>query len=120
MIITITFSSIIVFHLYQVSSILFHNESTFQANDYECTQWGTKDDHMLMPKSKGAGIISDFICEQDGYLKLTDAEFTAGTVKFPLLKQNTRTSIEYGENKDGYWMSEKFMDQLKYCACLLS
>ena len=44
--------------------VLFHDESTFQANDYECTQWGTKDDRMLVPKSKGAGImISDFISE---------------------------------------------------------
>lgn len=30
----------------------------------ECTQWGTKDDHMLVPKNKGAGtMISDFISE---------------------------------------------------------
>lgn len=47
--------------------MLFHDESTFQANDYERTQWGTKDDHMLVPKSKGAGImLSDFVSEHDG------------------------------------------------------
>ena len=52
--------------------VLFHDESTFQANDYERTQWGTKDDYILVPKSRGAGImVSDFICEQDGYLHLT-------------------------------------------------
>ena len=39
--------------------VLFHNESTFQANDYERTQWGTKDDLMLVPKS-GAGIMVRF------------------------------------------------------------
>ena len=55
--------------------VLFHDESTFQANDYEQTQWRTKGDHFLVPKSKGTGIIvSDFISEQDGYLKLTDEE----------------------------------------------
>ena len=44
--------------------VLFHDESTFQANDYERTQWGTKDEHTLVPKSKGAGImISYFISE---------------------------------------------------------
>ena len=35
--------------------VLFHDESTFQAN--ERTQWGTKDEHMLVPKSRGAGIM---------------------------------------------------------------
>ena len=62
--------------------VLFHNESTFQANDYERTQWGTKDDHMLVPKSRGAGImVSDFISE-GGYLKLSDEEFAAGRERF--------------------------------------
>ena len=27
-----------------------------------------------------------------------------------------RASIEYGENRDGYWTSDKFMEQLEYCA----
>ena len=36
-------------------------------------------------------------------------------MKFPHLKQYARASIEYGENRDGYWTSEKFLDQLKYC-----
>ena len=82
--------------------ILLHDE-TFQANDYERTQWGTKDDHMLVPKSKGAGImISDFLSEQDGFLQLSDSEFSAGRVKFPSLKRYVRASIEYGENKDGH------------------
>ena len=40
--------------------VLCHDETTFQANDYARTQWGTKDDHMLVPKSKGAGIIVSF------------------------------------------------------------
>ena len=47
--------------------VLFHDESTFQACDYERTQWGTKDDHMIVPKSKGTGImVSDFIGEKIG------------------------------------------------------
>ena len=99
--------------------VLFHDESTFQANDYERTQWGTKDDHMLVPKSKGAGImISDFISEQDGYLKLSDEEFAAGREKFPQLKQYARKSIEYGENRDGYWTSERFLEQLEDSALI--
>ena len=52
------------------TTVLFHDESTFQACDFERTQWGKKDDHVLVPKSRGAGImVSDFICEKCGYLK---------------------------------------------------
>ena len=40
----------------------------------------------------------------------------AGCRKLPHLKQYARTSIKYGENRDGYWTSEKFIEQLKYCA----
>ena len=68
--------------------ILFHDESTFQANDCERTQWGQTGEHMLVPKSRGAGImVSDFISEQDGYLKLSDEEFAIGRTIFPGLKQ---------------------------------
>ena len=94
--------------------VLFHDESTFQANDYERTQWGTKDDHMLVPKSRGTGImVSDFISEKDGYLKLTDEEFAAGRERLPRLKQYARASIEYGENKDG-WVLDVRKLQLEY------
>ena len=94
--------------------IVFHDESTFQANDYEKTQWGTKDQHMLVPKGRGAGImVSDFITEQDGYLHLTEAEYQEGLEKYPNLKRYARASIEYGENKDGYWTSERFINQIK-------
>lgn len=92
--------------------VLFHDESTFQANNYERTQWGTKDDHMLVPKSKGCGImVSDFILEEHGYLYLNDGEFAAGSEKYPHLKQFARMCIEYGENR--YWTSERFLEQLK-------
>ena len=61
-------------------------------------------------------MVSDFISEKDGYLKLTDEEFTVGRTSFPNLRQYGRESIEYGENKDGYWTSERFMEQIRKCA----
>jgi hypothetical protein len=72
---------------------------------------------MLVPKSRGAGItVSDFISEQDGYLKLSDEEFAIGRTIFPGLKQYARACIEYSKNKDGYWTSAKFMEHLEYSA----
>ena len=54
---------------------------------------------MLVPKSKGAGImVSDFVSEQDGYLKLSDQELAIGRTIFPGLKQYARAYKEYGEN----------------------
>ena len=93
--------------------VLFHDESTFQANDCERTQWGQRGEHILVQKSKGAGIM---VSEQDSYLKFSDQEFTIGRTIFPGLKQHARACIQYGENKDGYWTSDRFMEQLEYSA----
>ena len=44
-------------------SIICHDESTFQANE-ESWLWGVKGQHVIRPKSCGAGImVSDFINE---------------------------------------------------------
>ena len=56
--------------------MIFHDESTFNANDNQTVQWGVKGEGMLRPKSKGSGImVSDFIDERNGYLCLTTEEF---------------------------------------------
>lgn len=67
----------------QKTIVLFHNETTFQ--------WGTKDDYMLVPKSKRNGImVSDFISEKDGFLGLTEEEFQ--------VDQQTKPNItQYGD-----------------------
>jgi len=74
-----------------------------------------KDDHVLVPKSRGAGImVSDFICEKCGYLRLTEKEYEAAKIKYPELKKKcARSYLEYG-----YWTSEKFMNQIKEAAII--
>ena len=94
--------------------VIFHDESTFQANDGQTSFWGTKDMHLLRPKGRGAGImVSDFIEDHNGYLRLTDEEFARGLQKYPYLKRQARSFLEYGENKEGYWTSDKFLAQIK-------
>ena len=94
--------------------VFFHDESTFQSNDDQTTFWGTRDMTFLRPKSKGAGImVSDFIDEQNGYLQLTEEEFSKAKETIPDLKRYARAYLEYGENKEGYWTSERFMTQIK-------
>ena len=91
--------------------VFFHDESAFQSNDDQTKFWGTRDMKFLRPKSKGAGImVSDFINGQNGYLQLTEEEFSRAK---ETLKRHARAYLEYGENKEGYWTSERFMTQIK-------
>ena len=46
---------------------IFHDESTFNANDDESLQWGRTESQVIRPKIHGSGImVSDFITENDG------------------------------------------------------
>lgn len=94
--------------------IFFHDESTFQCNDDQPTLWATKETSVMRPKSKGAGImVSDFICEQDGFLCFTAEEYEAAKVSDPNIRLQARQFLEYGESREGYWTSEKFMQQIE-------
>ncbi len=55
---------------------IFHDKSTFNANDDESLQWGSAESQVIRPKSRGSGImVSDIVTEHDGYLCLTQTEF---------------------------------------------
>ena len=93
---------------------IFHDESTFNANDDESLQWGQYDSQIIRPKSRGSGImVSDFITENDGYLCLTQSEYNAKKQTDPDIRMGARVLIEYGESRDGYWTAAKFMKQMR-------
>ena len=95
------------------SIIIFHDESIFCSNEDQSTQWGFTEDHFVRPKSKGSGImVSDFINEEDGYLRLSD-EFEEARQLFPNIRKEARELLEYGGSKEGYWNSERFLGQMK-------
>ena len=100
--------------------VLFHDEQHSKHVIMNIHSGGTKGDHVLLPKSKGTGImISDFIGEKHGYLQLTDEEFEAAKQKYPEIhQQKTSAYLEYGERKKGYWTSEKFIKQIKNSAII--
>ena len=94
--------------------IFFHDESTFQCNDDQPTFWSTKGTHIIKPKSRGSGImVSDFIDELNGYLALTKEEYDHGKVTDPTTHLQAREFLEYGESKEEYWTSDKFMKQME-------
>ena len=94
--------------------VLFHDESTFQANDDQPTIWAQPGTSVMHPKSKGSGImVSDFIEERAGYLHLSDEEYEHAKQTDPSIRKYARQLLEYGEAREGYWTSEKFMKQLR-------
>ena len=69
-------------HQLERTVIIFHDESIFTANEDQRLQWGSTDMHVIRPKSKGSGImVSDFVDERNGYLRLTDDELERAKVK---------------------------------------
>jgi len=94
--------------------VLFHDESIFFANEDQGSQWGEKDNFAIKPKSKGSGImISDFIDEFNGYLCLSDTEYSVAKGKYGSnVKKEARVYLEYGESREGYWTSSKFLPQM--------
>ena len=90
--------------------VLFHDESTFMANEDQPTQWGMKGEKMMKPKSKGAGImVSDFIDEHNGFLALSDDEHEAAKASKPHIRKYAREFLEYGESREGYWTRDRFI-----------
>ena len=49
-------------------------------------------------------MVSDFVDEQNGYLCFVDGDGR---------KHEARVLMEYGANKEGYWTSDKFLQQME-------
>ena len=94
--------------------LLYHDESTFHSNDGQGWMWAEQGRQPIRPKGQGRGImVSDFIEEYDGYLRLSDEMFERAQIVHPGLKQEARILLKYGASSEGYWNSEKFMSQVE-------
>ena len=93
--------------------LIFHDESIFHSNDDQGWMWGEKNKIVIKPKGQGRGImVSDFIEEHNGYLRLTE-EFAQGKIRYPDLKQEARVLLRFGSDYEGYWNSDKFLIQVR-------
>ena len=69
--------------------------------------WGESERPAILPKTKGSGImVSDFVEEHGGYLKLLPDEIDEAKSQYPNIKPDARSLLEYGAEKEGYWTSE--------------
>lgn len=61
-------------------------------------------------------MVSDFIEEYSGYLRLSSEEFERAGETFPKIRQEATEVINYGENRVGHWTHDKFLSQIKQAA----
>lgn len=68
----------------------------------------------LKQKGPGQGImISDFIDEHEGFLKLSDEGFARYHQRDPSLKQSTWKQLVTGQGNEGYWTNDHFLENVK-------
>ena len=74
----------------------------------------TGEDSIIQPKTKGTGImISDFVDQHSGFLRLTSSEAELAKARDPSFPVTARVTLEYGAARGGYWDSEKFLKNIK-------
>ena len=94
--------------------LLYHDESSFHANEGPLWQWSEEGRLTIRPKSAGRGIIvSDFISEHDGDLVLTDEEHETAKQRYPATPKAARVLFKYGAQSERYWNCETFLIQLE-------
>ena len=97
--------------------LIYHDESIFNASEGQLWMWAAEDMAVIRPKTKGSGImVSDFIDQHSGFLRLTDEEYELARATDPSFPKQARALLEYGADRDGYWTGDKFMANIKDAA----
>ena len=88
---------------------------TFHSNDGQGWLWAEAGKQPIRPKGQGRGImVSDFVDEHNGYLRLSNQQYEESRATHPGLQKDARFLLKYGTNAEGYWNSEKFLNQMKH------
>ena len=91
--------------------VWFHDESAYNTTEDTPTLWGEKGKLPIKPKGRGSSImVSEFIEEWGGYLALSDQQYELE--QNPDIEKSCRAIIEIGEQREGYWNSDCFMEQV--------
>ena len=99
--------------------LIYHDESTFHSNDGESWVWAEAGKQPIHPKGQGRGImVSDFIDEHNGFLKLSDEQFEEASKEHPGLLKEARSLLKFGIAGEGYWNNEKFMHQVRQAVAI--
>ena len=93
---------------------IFHDESIFNTNEGQTWMWAAEGQPIIQPKTRGSGImVSDFIDDHSGYLRLSDEEHSLAKTNDPEFPKEARVLLDYGADWEGYWNSDRFMENIK-------
>lgn len=101
--------------------LVFHDESTFQANNGKPFSWVAEGKQPLLKKGPGQGImVSGFICSSVGLLRTPSAGHVpdVGDINTPIRLDEDGKVVEaiqyicYGKNADGFWTGELMVKQV--------
>ena len=82
--------------------------------------WGEQGQCVLKPKSRGSGImVSDFIDKHNGYLRLTDEEYTQAVDKVDGCKRKHVLSLSMEKNMKDIGLQKSFYLSWKMLSKLL-
>ena len=96
--------------------LIYHDESSFHAQEGRSRGWTEKGKQPLLPKGRGRALmVSDFVDEHNGFLELSQAQHEEAKRKYndPNFPCYSREILEVGAEHEGYWTNDKFIEQLK-------
>ena len=92
--------------------LIYHDESSFHANEGQSVLWAEDGRIPIRPKSQGRGLmVSDFVTEHFGLLQLDDKEFEKARKSDASISRAAREILRFGAANEGYWNSERFLKQ---------
>ena len=93
---------------------MVNDESAYNTTEDTPVLWGEKENFPIKPKGKGSSImVSEFIEEKDGYLALSKEQYELEVANSgDDMEKSVLAVQEIGENREGYWTGERFMEQV--------
>lgn len=77
--------------------VIFHDESSFHANEGESFMWAEERRVPIRPKSQGRGLmVSDFVTEFDDLLQLSMEEYRRAAEADPSIEMCAREKFKFG------------------------
>ena len=94
--------------------LIFHDESSFHANEGQSVMWAEEGRVPIRPKNQGRGLmVSDFVTEFDGLLQLSIDEYRRAAESDPSIRMCAREILKFGTGAEGYWNNAKFLKQME-------
>ena len=94
--------------------LIFHDESSFHANEGQSIMWAEEGRVPIRPKNQGRGLmVSDFVTEFYGLLQLSVEEYRTAAEADPSIRMCAREILKFGAGNEGYWNNSRFLKQME-------